>query len=249
MSSAGESSNGRTPSFGDGHSGSSPDSLLSKTEKTMFNIAECARKWREKQKELGLCMGCKEKALPGKTRCAKHTDDNNRRTSARHRKLNSEGKCKACGKEPKDGKKLCEECSQKNRARSLDKLYRITQQEYERILEYQHGLCFICGHPPKKKRLAVDHNHKTGLIRGLLCAGCNVALGKFRDDPDRIRKAMAYVDAPPATIVLGAPRYGIVGRINNSAKTMKRLQRRHLKLEAKKAASSASTAPSGSGSP
>lgn len=56
----------------------------------------------------------------------------------------------------------------------------------------QGGVCAIC-ECPDKKRLSVDHDHQTGKIRGLLCANCNLALGNFKDDPDRLAKAIVYL--------------------------------------------------------
>jgi hypothetical protein len=62
----------------------------------------------------------------------------------------------------------------------LEKIYGITRDEYLALLEAQGGVCFICGQSPRSKRLAVDHDHKTGDVRGLLCAdverGCNHAV-------------------------------------------------------------------------
>ena len=58
--------------------------------------------------------------------------------------------------------------------------YGIDLKQYEKLLQEQGGLCAICGSPPPnsyKKRLSVDHDHKTGEIRGLLCTKCNVTLG------------------------------------------------------------------------
>jgi hypothetical protein len=54
--------------------------------------------------------------------------------------------------------------------------------------------CAICGAKPKGKRLAMDHDHKTGKIRGLLCMQCNTALGKFRDDTKLLKKAIRYLE-------------------------------------------------------
>lgn len=51
------------------------------------------------------------------------------------------------------------------------------QAVYDRLLEEQQGLCAICNEPPKRRKLALDHDHDTGKIRGLLCYGCNVGLG------------------------------------------------------------------------
>jgi Recombination endonuclease VII len=75
--------------------------------------------------------------------------------------------------------------------------YGITLAEYEALLAEQGGGCAICGatDPGSNRRyLFVDHDHSTDLIRGLLCANCNLALGKFRDDPSLLRKAADYLD-------------------------------------------------------
>jgi hypothetical protein len=61
------------------------------------------------------------------------------------------------------------------RARELG----ITDAEYTARLEVQGGGCAICGNPPKTRRLHVDHNHRTGTVRGLLCYRCNRQLGYY----------------------------------------------------------------------
>ncbi len=64
---------------------------------------------------------------------------------------------------------------------------------YERILATQDGGCAICGEKPTGNRLAVDHDHATGEVRGLLCQHCNTGLGSFRDDAGLITKAIRYL--------------------------------------------------------
>jgi hypothetical protein len=58
--------------------------------------------------------------------------------------------------------------------------YDITRADYLALLELQGGVCYVCGQTPRSKRLAVDHDHKTGIVRGLLCSdlerGCNHAV-------------------------------------------------------------------------
>ena len=68
------------------------------------------------------------------------------------------------------------------RERAYAKKYGITIQDYESLLQKQDGKCAICLSPPKRFRLAVDHDHKTGGIRGLLCAPCNRTLIGRLDD-------------------------------------------------------------------
>ena len=72
-------------------------------------------------------------------------------------------------------------------------LYGMTVAQYEEMLAQQAGVCKICSKPPTKYRLAVDHCHTTKKIRALLCSGCNVGLGGFRDSVDLLRKAADYI--------------------------------------------------------
>lgn len=69
--------------------------------------------------------------------------------------------------------------------------YGLTPQEYAVLQEEQDGLCALCY---EASATQVDHNHETGQIRGLLCKNCNTALGKFRDDPERLRVAVDYLE-------------------------------------------------------
>ena len=68
----------------------------------------------------------------------------------------------------------CKACSVEisNRARLIS-TYGITPEQYEQMLNFQNGLCNICLNPPQKNKLAIDHDHATGVIRGLLCSRCN----------------------------------------------------------------------------
>ena len=60
------------------------------------------------------------------------------------------------------------------------------------MLAQQKGICLICKKIPTK-RLAVDHNHKTEKVRGLLCIKCNSAIGFFQDDINLIKNAYKYL--------------------------------------------------------
>ncbi len=69
---------------------------------------------------------------------------------------------------------------------------RLTVREVRaRFLARQNGKCAICGADGPTH---LDHDHQTGEYRGVLCLGCNVGLGHFRDDPKRLGEAIRYLD-------------------------------------------------------
>ncbi len=75
----------------------------------------------------------------------------------------------------------------------LQRKFGITIEHYEQLLAEQDGVCAICKEPPERTRLAVDHDHSTGAIRGLLCSDCNTAIGLLGDDPSTIQSALTYL--------------------------------------------------------
>jgi hypothetical protein len=81
------------------------------------------------------------------------------------------------------------------------RLYDFTREDYEALLAWQKGRCYICQQLPHKKRLAVDHDHRTMLVRGLLCAsdewGCNMTLRRLLNSPAMARRALEYVTKTP----------------------------------------------------
>lgn len=81
------------------------------------------------------------------------------------------------------------------RASSLKKNYGLTIADWNKLYKAQNKSCAICRTKVNNgKRLAVDHNHKTGKVRGLLCTQCNQGIGKFRDDIVLLEKAINYLD-------------------------------------------------------
>lgn len=104
--------------------------------------------------------------------------------------------CKKCRREKQQ--KYWSPKQQKNYR--LLKQFGISIEEYKSMLEDQNYLCKICNKPEtarsnvgRIKDLAVDHCHKTGKIRGLLCQSCNVALGHFDDSLDKLESAIKYL--------------------------------------------------------
>lgn len=72
--------------------------------------------------------------------------------------------------------------------------YGVTKDFLVDLYERQKGQCAICGDEPATERgLHVDHCHKTGAVRGLLCHGCNTGIGALREDPKIFTKALSYL--------------------------------------------------------
>lgn len=86
------------------------------------------------------------------------------------------------------------------RERRLLKEYGMNQSDYNQMFMDQRGCCAICEEHQSnfKKTLAVDHDHANGKVRGLLCDGCNMGIGKLKDSIDLLNKASAYLSKQPA---------------------------------------------------
>ena len=69
--------------------------------------------------------------------------------------------------------------------------YGISPQDYLKMLQSQNGACAICG--DVKTKYVIDHNHKTGKVRGILCHACNVGIGNLKDNSELLKKAAGYI--------------------------------------------------------
>ena len=117
--------------------------------------------------------------------------------------------------------------SEKARAKRLRDNYNLSVEESDRIDAFQRNVCWVCGRPERVagRRLATDHSHLTGLIRGRLCSQCNPILGKLENAFVRlgmhkagldfvaiVEKLAAYVKNPPAVTALGREVFGWPGK-------------------------------------
>ena len=102
--------------------------------------------------------------------------------------------CRTCGRARSEKwRKNNPTTPEENWANNLHR-YDRTPEEYDKKFAEQKGLCAICLRPATgKKRLCNDHDHETEENRDLLCWPCNLALGCFKDDPDRIQRAVQYI--------------------------------------------------------
>ena len=81
----------------------------------------------------------------------------------------------------------------KAKNRNLQNNFGLTLDEYNNKLLSQNNVCAICGDFDKDRALAVDHNHNTGQIRGLLCKSCNLILGRIKEDVNTLINMIAYL--------------------------------------------------------
>lgn len=83
-----------------------------------------------------------------------------------------------------------------DRNKDLKRQYGITLADYRKLQTQQNYQCKLYGRHQQDcaSSLHVDHCHKTGRIRGLLCYNCNDGLGRFRDSPERLRRAARYLE-------------------------------------------------------
>lgn len=133
------------------------------------------------------------KPRPGR----KHPPETLKRAKeARARRVTS-GLCRSCSK-PQDPRSttLCEECLTALTEASWVRqgIVDFDETDYQILLRLQKGGCAICQNPPKSRRLAVDHDHKTGRARGLLCYRCNRGLPWFKDSPTLLENAARYLN-------------------------------------------------------
>ena len=91
-----------------------------------------------------------------------------------------------------------QKCARQRRPRQRDKelrrLYGITLEAYKQLQEQQNAVCAICKQKCNTgRRLSVDHDHVTGIVRGLLCGNCNKGLGNFKDKSELLEAAINYL--------------------------------------------------------
>lgn len=78
------------------------------------------------------------------------------------------------------------------RREKLKRLYSITAEQYNQFFVKQKGVCVICNKKDSKS-LSVDHDHRTGKVRGLLCQKCNTGIGMFEDNINLLKQGIKYL--------------------------------------------------------
>lgn len=153
------------------------------------------RQWVAQRKLAGRCVKCSDAARMGRTTCAacaeKHAERRKRLRATRA----AAGQCVTCGSATERNRKMCRACISAAAWKNKLLSYGVTEAQWRAMLRNQGGMCAICGasEPGGKGQWHVDHDHRTGNVRALLCHMCNVGLGAFRDNTDLLRAAMGYL--------------------------------------------------------
>lgn len=150
---------------------------------------------------LHLCKGCGQYKTDAET-CFQWKNDRGPRRKVRRccweclRRKN-----RAYHHKIKDDPERSQRYLQRRRDQRRQMSYGVTPEQYAVMLEQQQGVCAICRKPETFRQpktgpiapLAVDHDHETGKVRGLLCHACNVGISRFNDDPAILAAAASYL--------------------------------------------------------
>ncbi len=141
------------------------------------------------------CTVCGEtKPLSAFYRDAAHPDGHKARCKICYR-ADSRHYCNNATPERKKKRKAKQREYNRKPGRHIKNRYGISLAQYDEMLEAQEYGCAICGTTPEEngQRLAVDHDHETGKVRGLLCGGCNRGIGLFQDRIELLQSAIGYL--------------------------------------------------------
>lgn len=96
-----------------------------------------------------------------------------------------------------------------NNAKSaLRRYFNMEPEDFAELNQLQNGVCAICDNKPvSDSRLHIDHDHSSGIVRGLLCSPCNLGLGNFLDNPKLLMRAIEYLASEPIALNDGTTFY------------------------------------------
>ncbi len=148
-----------------------------------------------------ICKECKKKsdnsplAIGRRRRYQQNNKEKAKLYCANNKERINKNKIKYREKHKENIAKYQKEYRQNNKSKqrkyNLKKYHNMTVEQYEKMLDNQSGLCDIC---KEVKQLVVDHNHKTGKVRSLLCRNCNTGLGSFYENISILTNAIKYIE-------------------------------------------------------
>ncbi len=148
-------------------------------ENNREKILQAKREWYRKNKEQ-ILEGMKQQR-------AENAEEISARRRARHRENLEENRAKH--------REYYQHRKEQIKMNKVKSTYGLSVEEFAALLEQQGGVCAICGGVNRdgNRALAIDHDHETGEVRGLLCGDCNRGLGCFKDNPSLMMIAIGYL--------------------------------------------------------
>ncbi len=121
-----------------------------------------------------------------------HREQRRTYAQAEYAAAKAAGQCVRCNQPSREGRVICAACHQKQLGLQRRNKYGIMEAEVAGLMESQDSRCAICM-AFIETDAHVDHDHESREVRGLLCGSCNRGLGQFRDSPEALEKAAAYL--------------------------------------------------------
>ena len=107
--------------------------------------------------------------------------------------------CKPCQRHQlqrwrKANVELVKQHNKKSEPQRRRRTHRLSVQAEQQLYSVHGPRCWVCGAKEETRRMCIDHDHSTGLVRGLLCMNCNLAIGNFKETPRLMRRGALYVE-------------------------------------------------------
>jgi hypothetical protein len=165
-------------------SGLSRSCKCSKASRLEGSRKQLQADWKRKRIASGICLRCDSPALEGRQRCVVCNAKCVKQHKAYRNERIANNQCPYCGKTPAANKKHCQECLYKETA----KTFKVSVDE---VINIRNSPCEVCG---EFGRSVLDHDHRTGVVRGALCNSCNAALGFSKENPAVLQSLIEYIN-------------------------------------------------------
>lgn len=191
-----------------------PGVPFGKNSKTLCdNCLQARMEAKRIKRALGKCRNCADrKPEPGMSSCRICLD----KANLRKKMAVKNGKCEQHPGRPlaKNSKCHCEECMESLKWKRFYRQYSITKEKYIENCNYRNYKCDICKESCKMAGFGsklsttfhVDHCHKTKIVRGFLCHPCNIMIGRYYEDPKRLKNfidtVLGYLDGTKRTRII-----------------------------------------------
>jgi len=151
---------------------------------------------RNRSKKSGYGCWCKKCENESSKKYQSENKEKCKEAWARYRIKHREKRLEYCREYRKNNPEKFKEYDKIGNQKKRQKLYGISPEQFDTLLENQGDRCIVCStNSPGKKGWCVDHCHETGRIRGILCGKCNMGIGLFDDSTEILKKVISYLES------------------------------------------------------